>query len=84
MEQMQTPAFGEQEKMTDLLSSEKLLTGIYNTFCCEAATASVQSCLLSAHNKTRKAFQAERYQNISAIPVFSFFLQSHRSLLSSI
>ena len=37
----------EQEKLTDALSSQKMLTGMYNTYCCEAATPSVKSCLLS-------------------------------------
>lgn len=35
----------EKERMADLLSSEKLLAITYNTFCMEAATASLRSCL---------------------------------------
>ncbi len=37
----------EKELMTDLLSSEKFLTGVYNTYCCEAATSTVKSTLMS-------------------------------------
>lgn len=37
----------EKELMTDLLSSEKFLTGVYNTYCCEAATSTVKSALMS-------------------------------------
>lgn len=37
----------EKELMTDLLSSEKFLTGVYNTYCCEAATSNVKSTLMS-------------------------------------
>ena len=37
----------EKEMMTDLLSSEKFLTGVYNTYCCEAATSNVKSTLMS-------------------------------------
>lgn len=35
------------EKMTDLLSSQKFLSGMYNSYCCEAATPSVRSSLCS-------------------------------------
>ena len=37
----------EQEKLNDALSSQKLLTSMYNTYCGESATPSVKSCLLS-------------------------------------
>ena len=37
----------EQEQMTDLLSSEKFLTGVYNTYCCEASTGAVRQALCS-------------------------------------
>ena len=37
----------EQEKIMDLLSSEKFLAGAYNTFCCESSTSPVRSCLNS-------------------------------------
>lgn len=35
------------EKMTDLLSSQKFLSGMYNSYCCEAVTPSVRSSLCS-------------------------------------
>ena len=37
----------EQEKLTDALSAQKMLTGMYNTYCCEAATGTLRSSLLS-------------------------------------
>ena len=37
----------DKEKMADLLSCEKFLAGNYNTYCMEAATTSVRSCLCS-------------------------------------
>lgn len=37
--------FDEKQRLTDLLSSEKFLTGVYNTYCCEASTGAVKSCL---------------------------------------
>ena len=40
-------AFDEKQRLTDLLSSEKFLTGVYNTYCCEASTGAVKSCLMS-------------------------------------
>lgn len=39
--------FDDRAKITDLLSTQKHLTAVYNTFCCEAATATVRNCLLS-------------------------------------
>ena len=46
MEQYQCK-MNEQEKLTDLLSTQKYLTSMYNAYCCEAATPSVKSSLLS-------------------------------------
>lgn len=37
----------EQEKLTDLLSSQKFLTAAYNSYCCESATPAVRSSLFS-------------------------------------
>ena len=37
----------EKAVLTDLLSSQKFITGAYNTFCCEAAEPTVRSCLMS-------------------------------------
>lgn len=47
METKNTPCFDEKQKMTDLLTTEKQLAGAYNTFCSEAATPSVRTCLCS-------------------------------------
>ena len=49
METKSCAAFDEKQKMNDLLSSEKFLTGIYNTYRLEAATGSVKSCLATLH-----------------------------------
>ena len=37
----------EKEMMTDLLCSQKFVTGVYNTFCNEASTPAMRSCLSS-------------------------------------
>lgn len=37
----------ERKMMTDLLCSEKYMTGVYNTYCCEAATSAVKSNLIA-------------------------------------
>ena len=37
--------FGDKEQATDLLSSEKYLSGIYHTSLLEAATPEVRQCL---------------------------------------
>lgn len=37
----------EQQKLTDLLCSQKFLTGTYDSYCCESATESVKSTLSS-------------------------------------
>ena len=44
---MQEKNLNEQEKLTDLLSSQKYLTGVYNSFCNEASTGVIRSCLSS-------------------------------------
>ncbi len=38
-------SMNEQEKMTDLLSMQKYLSGVYNSACCESATPFVKQCL---------------------------------------
>lgn len=45
MESVNPPKFDDRQRMTDLLSTEKMLAGAYNTFCSEAANAPVRSCL---------------------------------------
>ena len=37
----------EKEIMTDLLCSQKFVTSLYNTFCNEASTPAMRSCLSS-------------------------------------
>jgi spore coat protein CotF len=37
----------EKEQMTDLLCSQKFVTSVYNTFCNEASTPAMRSCLSS-------------------------------------
>lgn len=37
----------EKEMMTDLLCSQKFVTSLYNTFCNEASTPAMRSCLSS-------------------------------------
>ncbi len=37
----------DQEVITDLLGTEKYLTGVYNTFCCETATPALRSCMMN-------------------------------------
>ena len=46
MEQMQCK-MNEQQKMNDLLTSQKFLTSAYNSYCNEAATGSVRAALTS-------------------------------------
>ncbi len=64
MENQQMTKYDEKQKMIDLLSSEKFLTGTYNTFCCEAATGSVKNCLLSILNDEHR-MQNELFQEMS-------------------
>lgn len=42
-----TCKMNDKEKLTDLLSAEKFASAAYNTYCLEAATPSVRSCLCS-------------------------------------
>lgn len=42
---MNRQEFDEKQRLTDLLDSQKFVTGVYNTFCCEAATPDVKTCL---------------------------------------
>ena len=54
----------EKAVLTDLLSSQKLITGVYNTFCCEAAEPALRSCLLSVLEEEH-SIQNEIYQTMS-------------------
>ena len=55
----------EQEMMTDLLFGEKFMTSVYNTFCCEAATPAVKSCLMSLLQETHR-MQQDLFSEMSA------------------
>ena len=46
MEQNQCK-MNEQQKLNDLLSTQKFLTGAYNSYYCESATTAVKNCLSS-------------------------------------
>ena len=45
--EMQTQKMNEQQTMMDLLSSQKYLTGMYQSFGNECATPSVRGCMFS-------------------------------------
>ena len=47
METKQAISFDEEQRLTDLLSTQKFLTGVYNSYCCESATGAVKNCLSS-------------------------------------
>lgn len=55
----------EQEMMTDLLSTEKFLTSVYNTYCCEAVTPAVRNTL-DAHLADTHRTQKGVYDVMSA------------------
>ena len=46
MEQNQCK-MNEQQKLNDLLTTQKFLTGAYNSYYCESATTAVKNCLSS-------------------------------------
>ncbi|MBR2721526.1 MAG: spore coat protein [Clostridia bacterium] len=43
----QKNVFTDKDAMTDALTTQKHITGVYNTFECEAATPGVKNCLSS-------------------------------------
>ena len=47
MEEKKNVCWNEEQKLTDLLSTQKFLTGAYNSYYCEAATGAVKNCLAS-------------------------------------
>lgn len=59
-----TSGMSEKEVLTDLLSSQKFITGAYNTFCCEAAEPSVKNCLMSMLEDEHR-IQQELFQTMS-------------------
>ena len=61
----QAQAMTDCERMTDLLSSQKFLCGIYNTCCCEAATPAVRSTLCSLLQDTHRV-QEDTFNEMNA------------------
>ena len=47
METKTCTTMSDKETLTDLLSTQKFITGAYNTFCCEAASSTVRNCLMN-------------------------------------
>ena len=45
MDTLQNVRMTDQEKMVDALNSQKFITGVYNTYACEGATANVKNTL---------------------------------------
>lgn len=62
--QNQTNGMNDKEVLTDLLSSQKFVTGAYNTFCCEAAEPTVRNCLLSVLEDEHR-IQAELFNTMN-------------------
>jgi len=60
----QNHSMSDREKMTDLLTTQKFLTSVYNTYCCEAATPSVRSTLCSLLQDTHR-MQEETFTEMS-------------------
>ena len=59
-----TKEMNDKAVLTDLLSSQKFITGAYNTFCCEAAEPTVRNCLLSVLEDEHR-IQAELFNTMS-------------------
>ncbi len=55
----------EQQKMNDLLTAQKYLTGVYNSYCNEAATNAVRSALTSILSDEHR-IQEEIFTEMSA------------------
>ncbi|MBQ8311283.1 MAG: spore coat protein [Clostridia bacterium] len=64
MEFNQSQRMNDQEKMTDLLTTQKFLTSMYNSYCCEAATPSVRSSLSSLLQDTHR-MQEQTFNEMS-------------------
>lgn len=52
MSEKENAAFGDKEQMSDLLLSEKYLSGVYDSFLCECATPELYRCLLGLLTET--------------------------------
>lgn len=61
----QNNAFDEKLKMTDLLTSQKTLCSLYNTFCCEAADTEVRNSLADLLADEHR-IQTELFSEMSA------------------
>ena len=62
---MQNNSFDDQARMSDLLSAEKHMTSVYNTFLCEAETSSVMNCLSGILNDEH-AIKNELFETMSS------------------
>lgn len=62
--QNHTSTMDDKAVLTDLLSSQKFVTGAYNTFCCEAAEPTVRNCLLSVLEDEHR-IQAELFNTMN-------------------
>lgn len=49
--------FDEKTKMTDLLDSQKHITGVYNTFLCESSCTEVKNCFAQILQEEHKIQQ---------------------------
>ena len=59
-----TTEMNEKAVLTDLLSTQKFITGAYNTFCCEAAEPTVRNCLMSVLEDEHR-IQAELFNTMN-------------------
>ena len=64
MEMQNQNGMNEKACLTDLLSTQKFITGAYNTFCCEAAEPTVRNCLLSVLEDEHR-IQAELFNTMN-------------------
>ena len=58
-------SMNEKQMMTDLLCSQKFVTGVYNTYCNEASTSAMRSCLSSILQDEHR-MQEELFNEMSA------------------
>ena len=58
-------SMNEKQMMTDLLCSQKLVTSVYNTYCNEASTPAMRSCLSSILQDEHR-IQEEIFNEMSA------------------
>ena len=58
MQEPKNCTFDDRARMTDLLSTEKMLAAAYNTFCSEAATPSLRTCLCATLTEEHRMGEA--------------------------